>query len=146
MTTSGQCGSAGVTCVASRGLAFGGKLAGSVTRVVDRLPSATGTPAGAANASTAMIFNQRNCNYPQPLYGQWWLTQLQRWGFTKGVPDYVGIPKKVLRPDIYMEAMKEMSVRVTPPADTKITLFDSVFDSKEPEKYARSFAIHSLNG
>src|SRR6187399_9277 len=66
-----------------------------------------------------MIFNSRNCNYPQPIYAQWWLTQLQRWGFTKGAPDYVGIPKKVMRPDLYMEAMKEMGVKVTPPTDTK---------------------------
>ncbi|HET9266641.1 MAG TPA: CmpA/NrtA family ABC transporter substrate-binding protein [Vicinamibacterales bacterium] len=93
-----------------------------------------------------MIFNQRACNYPQPIYAQWWLTQLRRWGFTKGAPDYVGIPKKVMRPDLYMEAMKEMNVSVTPPNDTKITLFDSVMDSKDPEKYARSFAINSLQG
>jgi len=93
-----------------------------------------------------MIFNQRACNYPQPIYAQWWLTQLRRWGFTKGAPDYVGIPKKVMRPDLYMEAMKEMNVKVTPPNDTKITLFDSVMDSKDPEKYARSFAINSLQG
>ena len=53
MITSGQCGSAGTTCVASRGLAFGGRLAGSVMRVVERLPSAAGTPAGVAKASTA---------------------------------------------------------------------------------------------
>jgi len=91
-----------------------------------------------------MIYSQRNCNVPQPIYAQWWLTQLQRWGFAKGAPDYVGIPRKVMRPDIYMEAMKEMGVKVTAPADTKITLFDSVFDSKDPEKYARSFAINSL--
>jgi nitrate/nitrite transport system substrate-binding protein len=93
-----------------------------------------------------MIFSQRNCNYPQGIYAQWWLTQLRRWGFTKGAPDYVGIPKKVMRPDLYMEAMKEIGVKVTPPNDTKITLFDSVFDSKDPEKYARSFAINSLQG
>jgi nitrate/nitrite transport system substrate-binding protein len=93
-----------------------------------------------------MIYSQRACNYPQPIYAQWWLTQLRRWGFTKGAPDYVGIPKKVMRPDLYMEAMKEMGVKVTAPADTKITLFDSVFDSKDPEKYARSFAINSLAG
>jgi len=93
-----------------------------------------------------MIFSQRTCNYPQPVYAQWWLTQLQRWGFTKGAPDYAGIPRKVLRPDIYMEAMKELNVKVTPPSDTKITLFDGVFDSKDPEKYARSFAVNSLNG
>ena len=93
-----------------------------------------------------MIYSQRSCNYPQPIYAQWWLTQLRRWGFTKGAPDYVGIPKKVMRPDLYMEAMKEMNVKVTPPSDTTITLFDSVFDSKDPEKYARSFAINSLAG
>jgi len=91
-----------------------------------------------------MIFNQRNCNYPLPMYGQWWLTQLRRWGFTKGAPDYAGIPKKVLRPDIYMEAMKELNIKVTPPTDSKITLFDSVFDSKDPEGYARSFKINNL--
>jgi hypothetical protein len=45
-----------------------------------------------------------------------------------------------------MEAMKELNVKVTPPSDTKITLFDGVFDSKDPEKYARSFAVNSLNG
>ena len=53
MITSGQCASAGTTCVAPRGLVFGGRLAGSVTRVVEMLPSAMGVPAGAANASTA---------------------------------------------------------------------------------------------
>jgi hypothetical protein len=45
-----------------------------------------------------------------------------------------------------MEAMKEMNVKVTPPNDTKITLFDSVMDSQDPEKYARSFAVNSLQG
>ena len=49
-----------------------------------------------------------------------------------------------MRPDLYLEAMKELGVKVTAPADTKITLFDSVFDSKDPEKYARSFKVHSL--
>jgi hypothetical protein len=46
MITSGQCASAGTTCVAPRGLVFGGRLAGSVTRVVDMLPSPVGVPAG----------------------------------------------------------------------------------------------------
>jgi nitrate/nitrite transport system substrate-binding protein len=67
-------------------------------------------------------------------------------GLHQGRADYAGLPKKVMRPDLYMDAMKEMGVKVTPPNDTKITLFDSVFDSKDPEKYARSFAINSLQG
>src|SRR6187455_3856842 len=59
-----------------------------------------------------MIFSQRNANYPHQIYGKWWLTQLRRWGLTKGAPDYTGIPKKVLRSDIYQEAMKELGVKV----------------------------------
>jgi len=91
-----------------------------------------------------MIFNSRNCNQPQRIYAAWWLTQLRRWGMTKGAPDYTAIPKRVMRPDIYLEAMKEMGVKVDAVEDQKITLFDSVFDGKDPDKYARSFPINSL--
>ncbi|HEY0709434.1 MAG TPA: CmpA/NrtA family ABC transporter substrate-binding protein, partial [Polyangia bacterium] len=27
-----------------------------------------------------MIFSNRNCNYPQPKFGVWWLSQFRRWG------------------------------------------------------------------
>ena len=40
----------------------------------------------------------------------WWLTQFRRWGMVKGAPDYAGVAKKVMRPDIYLEAMKELGV------------------------------------
>ena len=42
-----------------------------------------------------MIYSDRSCNYPQPIYGTWWLTQFRRWGMVKGAPDYVGVPKRV---------------------------------------------------
>jgi nitrate/nitrite transport system substrate-binding protein len=93
-----------------------------------------------------MIYSQRNTNYPHQIYGKWWLTQLRRWGLTKGTPDYNGIPKRVLRPDLYLEAMKELGVKVNVAEEQKITLFDGVFDGKDPEKYAKSFAINSLAG
>ena len=32
-----------------------------------------------------MIFSSRNTNYPHQVYGKWWLSQLRRWGMTKGV-------------------------------------------------------------
>src|SRR6186713_2674861 len=86
-----------------------------------------------------MIYSNRNCNYPHQIYGKWWLTQLRRWGLTKGAPDYTGIPKRVIRPDMYLEAMKELGVKVNVQEEQKVTLFDSVFDGKDPEKYARSF-------
>jgi nitrate/nitrite transport system substrate-binding protein len=93
-----------------------------------------------------MIFSQRNCNYPHQIYGKWWLTQLRRWGLTKGAPDYEAIPKRVIRPDMYLEAMKEMGAAVKVAEEQKITLFDGVFDGKDPDKYARSFPINSLAG
>ena len=37
-----------------------------------------------------------------------------------------------------------MGVTVKVAEEQKITLFDGVFDGKDPEKYARSFPINSL--
>jgi nitrate/nitrite transport system substrate-binding protein len=91
-----------------------------------------------------MIYSSRNTNYPHQIYGKWWLTQFRRWGMTKGAPDYTGIPKRVLRSDMYREAMKELGVGVTVAEEQKITLFDGVFDGSDPEKYAKSFPIHNI--
>ena len=93
-----------------------------------------------------MIFSQRNTNYPHQIYGRWWLSQLRRWGLTKGAPDYNGVTKRVIRSDIYREAMKEMGVAVTVQEETSITLFDSKFDGKDPEAYAKSFKVNSIAG
>jgi len=38
-----------------------------------------------------MIFSSRNCNYPQPKYAKWFLSQYRRWGLVKGAPDYEGV-------------------------------------------------------
>ena len=58
-----------------------------------------------------MIFSERNCNYPQPKYAKWWLTQFRRWGLVEAAPDYEGVAKQVMRPDIYEEAMKEIGYK-----------------------------------
>lgn len=91
-----------------------------------------------------MIFNDRNCNYPQRTFGLWWLSQFRRWGMVKAAPDYTGIVNKVMRPDIYLEAMKEIDVRPKVQDLAPAKLFDSTFDPKNPEKYATSFPINSL--
>jgi len=93
-----------------------------------------------------MIFNQRGCNFPSRTYGYWWLSQFRRWGMVKGTPDYKQISEKVLRPDIYQEAMKELGVSVTAKDLTPAKLADGVFDPKTAEKYASSFPIHSMQG
>jgi nitrate/nitrite transport system substrate-binding protein len=92
-----------------------------------------------------MIFSQRHCNYPHPAFATWWLTQFRRWGMVKGAPDYQGVTKRVMRPDIYMEAMKELGVtpKITPVQ--KFSLFDgAAFDMSAPEKYAKGFPVHSI--
>jgi len=93
-----------------------------------------------------MIFSARNCNYPQPKYAKWWLTQLRRWGFTEGAPDYEGVAKQVMRPDIYEEAMKEIGYVHGGLDEKPETLFDGVtFDPKtDLEAYAAGFSVKSI--
>jgi nitrate/nitrite transport system substrate-binding protein len=94
-----------------------------------------------------MIFSRRDCNFPQAAYGHWWLTQFRRWGMVKGEPDYQRVVKRVMRPDFYLEAMKELGVTRKIAEVQKFTLFDgTAFDSADPEKYARSFSVNSLAG
>ena len=95
-----------------------------------------------------MIFSDRNCNYPQLKYSKWWLTQLRRWGFTEGAPDYEGVAKQVMRPDIYEEAMKEIGYAHGGASDAPESFFDgATFDpTGDMEAFAASFAVKSLKG
>ena len=95
-----------------------------------------------------MIFSSRNCNYPQPKYAKWFLSQYQRWGLLKGTPDYEGITKQVMRPDIYEEAMKEIGHTHGGLDNSKETLFDGVtFDpAGDLAAYAKGFAVNSVKG
>jgi nitrate/nitrite transport system substrate-binding protein len=95
-----------------------------------------------------MIFSQRNCNYPQPKYGKWFLSQFRRWGLVKGTPDYEGITKQVMRPDIYEEAMKEIGYAHGGLNNDKETLFDGVtFDpAGDLDAYAKGFAVNNVKG
>jgi len=94
-----------------------------------------------------MHFSKRNCNYPQPKYATWFLSQYRRWGMVTGAPDYAGVAKRVMRTDIYEEAMKEIGYAHGGADLTSETLFDGVtFDPKDPETYAKSFAVKNLKG
>jgi nitrate/nitrite transport system substrate-binding protein len=93
-----------------------------------------------------MIFSNRDCNYPHRAFGVWWLTQFRRWGMVKQAPDYQGVAKRVLRSDIYLEAMKEINVTPKVAELQKFALFDGVpFDANDPEKYAKAFPVHNLS-
>jgi nitrate/nitrite transport system substrate-binding protein len=95
-----------------------------------------------------MSFSQRNCNYPQPKYCKWWLTQFRRWGMVSGSPDYEGVTKQVMRPDIYEEAMKEIGFQSAGLNSDKETLFDGItFDpASDLEAYAKGFPINAVKG
>ena len=94
-----------------------------------------------------MIFHERNCNYPQPKYAMWWLTQFRRWGMLDSAPDYTGVAKQVMRPDIYEEAMKEIGYAHGGQNNEPETLFDgATFDPAKPEEYAKSFPVNNLKG
>lgn len=95
-----------------------------------------------------MIFSDRNCNYPQAKYAKWWLTQLRRWGFVEGAPDYEGVAKQVMRSDIYEEAMKEIGYAHAGVDTSAETLFDGVkFDpTADLEAYAASFTVKTIKG
>lgn len=92
-----------------------------------------------------MTFSARNCNFPQPKYVTWFLTQYRRWGMLPDAPDYKGIAAQVMRPDLYTAAMKEMGVKPGVLDDSPVTLFDGVkFDPKKPEEYVHAFQIKNL--
>jgi nitrate/nitrite transport system substrate-binding protein len=95
-----------------------------------------------------MIFSSRNCNYPQPKYCKWFLSQYRRWGLVKGAPDYDGITKQVMRADIYEEAMKEIGYAHGGMNNDEETLFDGVtFDpAGDLEAYAKGFAVNNVKG
>jgi nitrate/nitrite transport system substrate-binding protein len=93
-----------------------------------------------------MIFSDRNCNYPQAKFAKWWLTQLRRWGFTDGTPDYDGIAKQVMRAELYEEAMKEIGYAHGGADEKPEQFFDGgTFDPKtDLETYAAAFTVKSL--
>ena len=94
-----------------------------------------------------MIFSERNCNYPQPKFAVWWLTQFRRWGMLDAKPDYEKIAAQVMRTDLYEEAMKELGYdhggRDDQPEPSSTVALST---PKDPEKYATSFAVHSMKG
>jgi nitrate/nitrite transport system substrate-binding protein len=95
-----------------------------------------------------MHFSKRNCNFPQPKYCQWWLTQFRRWGMVASAPDYEGIAKQVMRGDLYTEAMKEIGVSDRAQDDSGWAMFDGMkFDpAGDPEAYAKGFPVHNVKG
>ena len=112
---------------------------------IDRFPDKYGiSRSSTCGNSSHGTSSNRDCNYRHRAFGLWWLSQFRRWGTIKEPPDYQSVVKRVLRPDIYLEAMKEINVTPKIADLQRITFGDgTTFDASDPEKHATSFAIHS---
>ena len=92
-----------------------------------------------------MTFYDRETNFPWKSHGLWWVSQFRRWGMVSGDVDYASVVDRVHRPDIYREAAGELGLTAPEQDAKKEIFFDGVeFDPTDPEKYAKSFAVHSM--
>ena len=99
-----------------------------------------------AEGLSGVTFHARNANYPQAKYALWWLSQFRRWSMLPVVPDYLGVTARVMRPDFYEAAMRELGVTPGTADFAPEKFFDGVtFDPTEPEAYAASFEISALH-
>ncbi|HEY5741544.1 MAG TPA: CmpA/NrtA family ABC transporter substrate-binding protein [Terrimicrobiaceae bacterium] len=100
---------------------------------------------GTIGTRRGLTFSSRECNYPQPKFAVWWLSQLRRWAMLPSAPDYLGVAARVMRPDFYEAAMSELCLARGKSEFTAEVLFDGkVFDPAAPEKYAADFEISRL--
>ncbi|CAB5713946.1 Nitrate transport protein NrtA precursor [Delftia tsuruhatensis] len=80
--------------------------------------------------------------YPYLSDGMWFLTQHKRWGLLKEHPDYLGVARSVNRLDIYQQAATAAKAPLPKGEMRSSKLMDgTVWDGKEPRKYADGFAI-----
>ena len=88
------------------------------------------------------FYNEGTVNYPYLSDGMWFLTQHKRWGLLKEDPDYLAVARQVNQTAIYKEAAEMAKVPV-PKSDMRTSkLIDgTVWDGKDPKKYAASFRI-----
>jgi nitrate/nitrite transport system substrate-binding protein len=90
-------------------------------------------------------FSRRECNYPQPKFAVWWLSQFRRWMMLPSAPDYLGVAARVMRPDLYEAAITELGLTHGRMNFAPEKLIDGkLFDPVEPEKYAADFQITNL--
>ena len=90
------------------------------------------------------FYNDGAVNFPYLSDGMWFLTQHRRWNLIKEDPDYLKVAKEVNQIEIYKQAA---AMTKTPlPKDVLRTskLIDgTVWDGKDPKKYAASFRIRA---
>ena len=98
-----------------------------------------------ATGLRGVTFSRGDCNYPQPKFAVWWLSQFRRWMMLPSAPDYLGVATRVMRPDFYEATMDELGLSHSRVNFAPETLLDGKsFDPADPEGYAANFDITSL--
>jgi nitrate/nitrite transport system substrate-binding protein len=92
------------------------------------------------------FFNDGVVTYPYLSDGMWFLTQHKRWGLLKEHPDYLGVAKQINQIALYQEAASALKVNVPKDPLRSSKLVDgTVWDGKDPKKYADSFRIKTAS-
>jgi nitrate/nitrite transport system substrate-binding protein len=88
------------------------------------------------------FFDDGAVNYPYLSDGMWFLTQHKRWGLLKSHPDYLTVAKQVNQTALYTQAASQLKVSVPKSELRTSKLIDgTVWDGKDPAKYADSFKV-----
>jgi nitrate/nitrite transport system substrate-binding protein len=94
------------------------------------------------DANYMKFHNDGAVNFPYLSDGMWFLTQHKRWGLLKEDPDYLAVAKQINQVELYKQAAAQVKVSVPKDAMRSAKLFDgTVWDGKDPKKYAASFKI-----
>ena len=90
------------------------------------------------------FYNEGMVNFPFLSDGMWFLTQHKRWGLLKEDPDYLAVAKQINQVELYKQAASQVKVPVPKSAMRSSKLLDgTVWDGKDPKKYAASFKIRA---
>jgi len=90
------------------------------------------------------FFNDGSVNFPWLSDGMWFLTQHKRWGLLKDHPDYLGVAKQINQVELYKQAASQLKISVPASPIRSSKLIDgTVWDGKEPAKYADSFKVRA---
>ena len=88
--------------------------------------------------------NDGAVNFPYLSDGMWFLTQHKRWGLLKSDPDYLAVAKKINQIELYKQAASQVKVSVPKDVMRSSKLIDgTVWDGKDPVKYAASFKVRA---
>ena len=88
------------------------------------------------------FYNEGLVSFPYLSDGMWFMTQHRRWGLLKTDPDYLAVARQINRIDIFKEASSAAKTFVAKdPMRTSKLIDGTVWDGKDPKKYAASFKV-----